>query len=205
MCVFFCKRRKPKNVFCATEVLSTPCACSPYFTILNSGTRGVEGIRWWGASLLGIINSGAGANPVTGGHRWAHTDTWHQPSTITLLLLLFFFYNYYFCFCFYTFTDLQWLYYAARSGALSFGTGCSFTRATNHFTTLIWSLTIFPVPMYMFMCYSSLFSFTTWSTKVLFEHWLGGRYLGTTSPNNTSLPVWCHFLGLDQLQSIWEW
>ena len=89
--MFFCKRRKPKNVFCATEVLSTPCACSPYFTILNSGTRGVEGIRWWGASLLGIINSGAGANPVTGGHRWAHTDTWHQTSTITLLLLLFYY------------------------------------------------------------------------------------------------------------------
>ena len=86
---FFCKRKKPKNVSFATEhILSTPCACSPYFTILNSGTRGVEGIRWWGASLLGIINSGAGANPVTGGHRWAHTDTWHQPSTITLLLLL---------------------------------------------------------------------------------------------------------------------
>ena len=60
---FFCKRRKPKNVFRATEILSTPCVCSPYFTIRNSGTRGVEGIRWWGASLLGIINSGAGGQP----------------------------------------------------------------------------------------------------------------------------------------------
>ena len=58
---------------------------------------------------------------------------------------------------------------------------------------------------YMFMCYRSLFSFSTWATKVLFEYWLGGRYLRTTSPHNTSLPVWCHFLGLDQLQSIWEW
>ena len=86
---FFCKRRKPKNVFRATEILSTPCVCSPYFTIRNSGTRGVEGIRWWGASLLGIINSGAGGQP---GYWRAQVGPYGYltpaPSTITLLLLL---------------------------------------------------------------------------------------------------------------------
>ena len=43
-----------------------------------------------------------------------------------------------------------------RSGALSFGTGCSFTRATNHFTTLIWSLTIFPV----IICFCAIEAFS---------------------------------------------
>ena len=50
-----------------------------------------------------------------------------------------------------------------RSGAFSFGTGSSFTRATNHFTTLISSLTIFPVPTCL--CTVEAFSLSLQSNK----------------------------------------
>ena len=63
-----------------TPCTSLPSSLPPLLYYPNCGTH-TGSIRWWGASLLGIINSGGGRESSILGHRWAHTDTRHPSST----------------------------------------------------------------------------------------------------------------------------
>ena len=145
--MFSCKKKEAKKCFlCYGDLEHTLrlLALLYYPQLWHTGRGGYPVVR---CEFVGNNKQWSRGQPgywraQVGPYGYLTPAFYYNPSSSTILL--FFFYNYYFCFCFYTFTDLQWLYYAARSGALSFGTGCSFTRATNHFTTLISSLTIFP-------------------------------------------------------------